>query len=454
VKRRLIPLAVVLLALAVVYGAGWLSTSSASPAAATGQTTTVSSVLRACPGGSRVAVASVPRAGDLVGTATLAAVGGPAGQATVTVPRTDSLVTAPAGATEVTASDAMAEGLAAEQATAAGMSTVRCGDPSSDLWFAGTGQGAGATDIRVYLMNTDSLPATVNITVTTDSGTVQDDALSGITVAPHQSVSESVAGLVTGSQAVSLNVVASSGRVAADVWEGTSATSGTWLPQASAPSNSVIIPGLSAASSAAKLFVVVPGGANASVEVTALSPQGKFLPFGSAPLSAPGSATSEFALSSLGAGAAAVELTSNVPVTAAVLVPGTGIGAVTAAVGPVSQQGVVAGNPAGGGYTTSVALSAPSGAARVAVTTIPAAASGATDVTVRADDTVSVAVPVPKGARGAFAIVITPQAGSGPVYAARVVTAGGSVASILPVVSALTTITLPAVQQTYAAILP
>lgn len=453
-KRRLIPLAAVVLALAVVYGAGWLSTSTASQATTTGRTTAVSSVVRACPGGSRIAVASVPEPGDLTGTATLTEVGGASQPATLTTPRIDSLVTAPAGATQVSASGAMAQGLTAEQATTAGMSTVRCDDPSSDLWFAGTGQGAGATDIRVYLIDTDSLPATVNITIMTDSGTVQNDAFSGITVPAHQSVSESLVTTVAGSQALSLNVVATSGRIAADVWEGASATSGTWLPQAAAPANTVIIPGLSAASSAARLFVVVPGGANASVKVTALTPQGKFAPFGSAPLSAPGSAASEFALTSLGAGAAALELTSNVPVTAAVLVPGTGIGAVTAAASPVSEQGVIAGNSANGGYATSVLLSAPSGAAKVAVTTIPAPASGATDVTVQAGRTVSVSVPAAKGAKTVFAIIVTPQAGSSPVYAARVVTAGGSIASILPVESAPTTITLPPVQQTYTAILP
>jgi hypothetical protein len=454
VKRRLIPLAVVVLALAVVYGAGWLSSSAASPATATGRTTAVNSVVRACPGGSRIAVAAVPEPGDLTGTATLSAVGGTSRPVTLTTPRIDSLVTAPAGATEVSASGAMAEGLTAEQTTTAGMSTVRCDDPSSDLWFAGTGQGAGATDILVYLIDTDSLPATVNITIMTDSGTVQNDAFSGITVPAHQTVTESLATTVTGSQAISLNVVATSGRVAADVWEGTSATAGTWLPSAAAPANTVIVPGLSAASSAARLFVAVPGGTNASVKVTALTPQGKFAPFGSTPLSAPGSAASEFALTSLGAGASAIELTSNVPITAAVLVPGNGIGAVTAAAGPLDQQGVIAGNPTNGGYATSVLLSAPSGAARVAVTTIPAAASGPIDVTLPAGRTVSVSVPSAKGAQGAFVIIVTPQAGSGPVYAARVVNAGGSIASILPVESAPTTITLPPVQQTYTAILP
>jgi hypothetical protein len=49
-----------------------------------------------------------------------------------------------------------------------------------------------------------------------------------------------------------------------------------------------------------------------------------------------------------------------------------------------------------------------------------------------------------------FAVVITPQAGSGPVYAGRVIAgngAGAALQSILPVASALTTVPLPPVHQ-------
>jgi hypothetical protein len=51
--------------------------------------------------------------------------------------------------------------------------------------------------------------------------------------------------------------------------------------------------------------------------------------------------------------------------------------------------------------------------------------------------------------------VITPLAGSGPLYAARIETKdGGTVVSIIPAVSALTTISLPPVRDTYGAISP
>jgi len=49
----------------------------------------------------------------------------------------------------------------------------------------------------------------------------------------------------------------------------------------------------------------------------------------------------------------------------------------------------------------------------------------------------------------AFAVVVTLQAGSGPLYAGRVISAsgkGGALQTILPMASALTTVPLPAVR--------
>ncbi len=46
-------------------------------------------------------------------------------------------------------------------------------------------------------------------------------------------------------------------------------------------------------------------------------------------------------------------------------------------------------------------------------------------------------------------MIVTPLAGSGPLYAGRVITGsgkGGALQSILPVTSALTTVPLPAVR--------
>jgi hypothetical protein len=79
--------------------------------------------------------------------------------------------------------------------------------------------------------------------------------------------------------------------------------------------------------------------------------------------------------------------------------------------------------------------------------------------TVPAGHTVTVTVRPVRGDDQPFAIVVTPQAGSGPLYAARVVISGGDglsgpLASVLPVPSALTAVTLPPTRDSYAAVLP
>jgi hypothetical protein len=385
--------------------------------------------------------------------------------ATVSSPGTVATVTAPGGAgTAVAASGQMAEGFAAEQSDTSGTGLVSCTHPGSDMWFVGTGQAAGAPEVWLYLMNTGNLTASADLTILTDTGQ-QDGLPSAITVAPNQSVSENITPYVQGSQALALHVQTNIGQVAASVWEGSKSGGGAWLPQANAPATSLVIPGLTVASSAAKLFVVVPGSTDAQLKVVAYTPAGAVTQFPGSPVDASAGAATPIALNSLGASAAGLRLTSNQPVVAGVLVPGAGIGAFTTAVPPITEQGVVAGNPAARGVTVGLLLTAPSAATRASISVISAdgtmtTPAGDQSVTVAAGHTLAVAVPRPAaGARQPFAIVITPQPGSGPLYAVRVVTSGAGglsapVSSLLPVSSAMTSITLPPAQNSYTAVLP
>jgi uncharacterized protein DUF5719 len=373
-------------------------------------------------------------------------------------------VTAPGGGgTAVAATGRMAEGFEAEQSDASGTGLVSCTHPGADMWFVGTGQAAGATDVRLYLMNTGDLTASADVTILTDTGQ-QPGLRTAVTVAPNQSVSENITPYVQGSQALALHVQANTGQVAASVWEGGKG-GGAWLPQANAPATSLVIPGLTVASSAARLFVVVPGATDAQLKVVAYTPAGAVTQFPGSPVDASAGAATPLALNSLGASAAGLKLTSNQPVVAGVLVPGTGIGAFTTAVPPITEQGVVAGNPASRGVTVGLLLTAPSAAARASISVIAADGSvmtpaGDQTVTVTARHTLALAVPRPSaGGRDPFAIVITPQPGSGPLYAVRVVTSGtgglsAPLSSLLPVPSAMTSITLPPAQDSYTAVLP
>lgn len=499
--RRLALFGAVLLALALVYGVAWRTQPhAAQPTAPAGQIAAVTSVTRSCPpappgtGAARITMLAMPaqasgRAGGAVaaGSATLSAVpaapavtaagGKPAsGSAkktanaatpapvTVSTPGAVSTVTPPGatdgGGTAVSAAGRMAEGFAAEQADTDGMGLVSCTHPSSDMWFAGTGQAAGAADVWLYLMNTGSVTATADVTILTDTGQ-QNGLANAITVAPDQVVAENVTPFIKGSQALALHVQTSPGQVAASVWEGDGDGGGAWLPQAAEPATTLVIPGLTSARSTPRLFLAVPGGGVADVKVVALTPSGKVTQFASVEASA--SATTPVTLSSLGASAAGLELTSDVPIVASVLVPGAGIGAFTTATSPVSGQGMVAGNPATPGVTVGLLLTAPAGTARA---TITVAGSGRTAssasgqvVTVSSGHTLAVTVPRPPGSRDPFGIVLTPRAGSGPLYAVRVVTSGtgglsAPVSSLLPLANAPTVITLPPADNSYTAVLP
>ena len=400
------PAGAVLVALGVIAGAAQLAHPAApgpDSAAAVTRQVAVTSAARACPpaqGNGSGPVALIAGAARRAAGPATAADGARPGQVELTAlppagvplratgpvraqsPGVLSLLTVPAGSStskkgasvaegwSVSASGTMAQAMEAEVAQSSGMASVRCGEPGSDIWFVGPGQQNGAAQIQLDLMNVDSLAASVDVSVITDAGQAQAGNDTGITVPPHQTVTESLSSMGSGSSVVAIEVHTSIGRVAADVSEGSSHGAASWLPSAAAPSTELVIPGVPPSGSAAGLFLAVPGTSSAKVNVLAITPQGHYRPFGSQTVDLPGESASYVALTPLGGTAAALEITSNVPVVAGVLVPGSGAGAFTAATAPISEQAVVAGNTTGSGLAASVVLSAPAGAARVRLTEI------------------------------------------------------------------------------------
>ena len=380
---------------------------------------------------------------------------------------TGQQATQPVQGWSVAGGGAMAQGLEAELTQDSGLASVRCAEPGSDLWFLGPGQQNGGSQVQLDLMNVDSTAASVDVSIINDGGQVEAGNDNGITVPPHQTVTESLSSVARGSGVLAIEVHTSIGRVAADVSaESHGVTS--WLPGTAAPSTRLVIPGVPPSGSTAGLFLADPGPSTAKVTVTAITPQGHISPFGSQSVDLPGQSASYVALSPLGGTTAALQITSNVPVAGAVVVPGSsGPGVLTAATAPISEQAIVAGNTSGAGIAASVLLSAPDAAARVRLTEIaPASRAGANGtssvtasqvVSVKAGHTLAAPVKAPNGAKrdSAFALVITPLPGSGPLYAARVETQDRSnVVSIIPAASALSTIGLPPVRDSYDAISP
>jgi hypothetical protein len=491
-RNRYVLALLVVAALAAVFGLASASRPSAVTAASkrlSPAQATVSSAVRACPtpgspgataalvalaasatGAGRAEVSPLSSAGSASLPAPVQVLTQPGRLALVTVPAAPvpapGLVHGPAGSTVPTSAvqggvmiqttGSMARGLEAEQAGLGGMATVQCQGPGTDFWFIGPGQQS-APAIQLYLMNTDGQPADATVQMFTDSGPVLGSTDAGITVPPYGQVMQSLAGTVDGSHVLALNVTTSVGRVVAAVLETSPGQPGAWLPPALAPARAIVLPGLPGTPGGGNLYVAVPGADNAQLTVTAVTARGSYQPTGGTAVNLPGGSAGSVPLPSLAGIPAALKITSNVPVTASLSVPGGPSGApglFTVATGPVLEQGVIAGNPGNGGGSSSVVLSAPGAAARVQVTelTPTGQASGAPQVVaLAAGHTVTDALTA--GA-SAFAVVITPLPGSGPVYAGRVVIQNGSPQSILPVVSSLTWVPLPPVTSSVNAALP
>jgi hypothetical protein len=261
-----------------------------------------------------------------------------------------------------------------------------------------------------------------------------------------------------GSRVISLHVRTSVGQVVAGVQETTGAGgSGAWLPAAQEPATHVVLPGLPATAGTRQLFVTVPGTADAHLKLTAITTRGSYPPAGGTGIDIPGGSAVAILLPSLSGIPAAIKLSANVPVTASAMLTGGPSGApgvFTAASLPLEEQGVIAYCRTGGGANSELVLSAPGRAVKARITEISASGTTAgTPQIVEIGAGRSLVQQLGKGGgsgrKSAFSVLVTPLAGSGPLYAGRVISGsgtGGIVQSLLPVASALTTVPLPRVQ--------
>jgi Family of unknown function (DUF5719) len=377
-------------------------------------------------------------------------------------PTSQPVATVPAaGGVVIQASGAMARGLEAEQVLPGGKVSARCGGPGTDFWFVGPGAFL-VPHIQLFLMNVGSQPADVDVEAYTDAGPLQGSTDTGVAVAPHAMVTQSLDKMLHGTRMIALNVRTSVGQIVAAVEETKGAAhsgAGAWLPEAGTPATRVVVPGMPPTAGTRQLFVTVPGTQDAHITLSAVTSKGSYHPTGGGGLDIPGGSVAELSLSSLSAIYGALEVSSNVPVTASLLVPGGQKGtpgAFTGATPALQEQGVVAANESGGGAVSSLVLSAPWRAARVRVTEIGAGSSQGSAapgkvILVQAHHSLLQQLAAPAGTRrgSPFAVIVTPLPGSGPLYAGRVLMGsgrGGALQSVLPVSSALTVVPLPSVR--------
>lgn len=372
----------------------------------------------------------------------------PSGQAVATVPVQGGVL--------IQASGSLAQGLEAEQVASSGNATTRCDSPGTDFWFVGPGRFS-VGHIQLYLMNPGSQPADVNVEAFTDAGPLQGSTDTGVAVAPHAMVTQTLDPMLKGSRVVALHIRTSVGQVTAALHDTTGRKGhGGWLPAAQAPATQVVLPGMPATAGARQLYVAVPGTQDAHIALSAITSRGTYQPTGASGLDIPGGSAVAVSLPSLAGVSGALRVTANVPVTAAATLSGGQAGTpgvFTAAYAPIQGQGVVAQSLSDRRRMAELVLTAPAGAVSARVVEIGAGGQPqpGTVVKIAAKHSQVVQLNRPSGTpRGvAFAVVITPLPGSGPLYAGRVLIGsgkGGTLQSIVPVPCAPATVPLPTVR--------
>jgi hypothetical protein len=471
--------ALVLLAVAALYGAASLSRPAAKATGA-GTDDAVRSAVAVCPGreGTRLTLQGASQ--DLLG-----ATAGKPGQATVTPTpggtATGSLTALGGGwikelpepgdgSYTVRAQGALAAGLEAEQTTHwprgkdRGLAGVRCARPGTDLWFLGPGPVA-AESVDLHLTNVDPRPATVDVTALSGDGPLDTSDGLGTPVPPYGSrvigLGESAEGLgdvVKTAGDLALRVRSTTWRVAASLRVRIGDGEGIdWLPLSPGPATSVIVPGLPGGEGRRRLLVAVPGQENAGIKVQVITQNGAFAPEGQDTLDAlAGTVTPVDLDRALSGKPAAVRLISNRPILAGFAAEKGADVAYGTSTPPLAAKGfgVVSDNR----FDTTLTLTAPRGAATVRVTPVgPQGPGTAKDVQIPADRTTEVKLTAPPGGEAGYGLLIVPRPGSGPVHAARTQSTGKddrALFTTLPIAPALTTLRLPAVDDSPRGLLP
>jgi hypothetical protein len=203
-----------------------------------------------------------------------------------------------------------------------------------------------------------------------------------------------------------------------------------WVPASHAPARRLVLPGVPSGAGERRLQMVVPGDADAIVRVRLIGVDGSFVPSGLDVAEARAGRVSDVDLAPFTGGqAVAVELTSDQPITAGVLIRVGGVGkaraemAYTAAAVPVTAAapGVVTdlrGSKTGGTVSSNVVLAAPGASATVQIDVLPPAVGKSTSVTVPGGGQITVDAAT-LSEDTSFSVTLVPTKDSGPVMAAR-----------------------------------
>jgi Family of unknown function (DUF5719) len=336
------------------------------------------------------------------------------------------------------ASGALAPGFTASMTTRStsddirGLASTACTTPGNDFWFVGSGAIIGRRG-RLYLTNPESVPAVVDVTLYGPEGQLDAPSGRGVTLAAGAQQVLKLDALAPDVERFGIHVQVRQGRVAAALRDqqiqGLTPMGADWVPAAQPPAHRLVLPGVPAGAGERRLQIVVPGDSDAIVKVRLIGVDGSFVPSGLDVVEARAGRVSDVDLAPFtGAHAVGVELTSDQPVTAGVLVRVGGVGkaraemAYTAAAAPISAAapGVATdlrGSKAGTDTASNLVLAAPDLAATVQLDVLPPATGTPIRVRVPAGGQVTVAADT-LSQDASFAVTLVPSDGSGPVMAA------------------------------------
>jgi hypothetical protein len=235
--------------------------------------------------------------------------------------------------------------------TDSGLSAAPCLSPGTQQWFSGIVPG-DADRTELILTNPDDAQAEVDLKFYGRLGRIVVPGSPAVVVEAHSSRTVSLSTLVTTEGPFSVEVQASQGRVSAVArrtrTKDLKPAGADWQLPSAGPALTALIPGVPGGDGSRELLVTNPGASRATVQVQILGLQGPYAPTGAESVEVPPESTASVDLATGLAGeSGAVQLTSDLPVTGAVVSGSQRTGAVTdlavqSAAVPLVHTGVAA----------------------------------------------------------------------------------------------------------------
>ena len=230
-----------------------------------------------------------------------------------------------------------------------------------------------------------------------------------------------------------------------------------WVPPAAEPARRVLVPPGPGGAGGARLYLLAPGDQDGTAEIRMIGKEGTFTPAGAESVQLTGDRVASVDVGKPARGEpVAIQIDSSVPVVAAVRAA-RGTAGKTPDLGylagtrPLANGAVIADSRTGKGEAARVYLTAPAAEARATVSTVASGEAGgepsSVDVVVPAGTTAALTLKPPAGA-STYAVVVTPQDGSGPLYgswAQFAAAGGGEMFTTLALVDDRATVVVPRV---------